>query len=430
VLSIADTGAAGSAGAPPAVNGAALAPYTENPAYVPALTAADIHTVASDSSKPYPNPPAKSAVSETDTTNFPKGASFPLSPTIRAVPRYPSNVYYNVANRADQLDEYNWIYVKDDPATPAQEGACQDIPNVTTCRTAPATWAEYLGSETRIMFGHLVGNDPRPHYFHQTNIAESSPTATTDATNVGGTLYAVIDTLVGRYEQIFDRGSMPLLQLTQKQVADTLVQQDTWAANRSQVSAWMLDGVLHVANNGASPVDVPMTGTTEGSVYGGQRSGWVTIPANTERTFNASELAKAPPPATTRSGAGSQGTKKKAKAKRARLALTKVRMSPRRFAVAHKRKRPGTKLDGSTITWRVNKSAKVKLKFQRKGKHGQWRKVGTIKRKSRVGANVVRFRGRFGSRMLKPGRYRVVVTARHKREHWGPERIRFRVVKG
>ena len=25
------------------------------------------------------------------------------------------------------------------------------------------------------MFGHLMGNDPRPHYFHQTNIAEARP---------------------------------------------------------------------------------------------------------------------------------------------------------------------------------------------------------------------------------------------------------------
>ena len=163
----------GTAAAPPAANGATLAPYTQNPAYVPALTTAGIRTVASDSSKPYPNPPNKGLpLSETDPTNFAKGATFPLSPTIQAVPRYPSNVYYNVANRADQLDEYNWIYTS--PPT----GGCVPITNVTTCNAAPVDWTYYLNSETRIMFGHLMGNDPRPHYFHQTNIAQSNPTAT------------------------------------------------------------------------------------------------------------------------------------------------------------------------------------------------------------------------------------------------------------
>ena len=122
VLSITDTGAAGTPATLPAANLAALAPYTQNPSYVPALTGAGIHSVATDSSKPYPNPPAKPLpLSETDPTNFPKGATFPVGPGIRAVPRYPSNVYYNVANRADQLDEYNWIYT--DP--PAAADACR-----------------------------------------------------------------------------------------------------------------------------------------------------------------------------------------------------------------------------------------------------------------------------------------------------------------
>jgi hypothetical protein len=425
VLSITDTGAAGTAATPPTSNGAGLAPYTQNPNYIPALTNAGIHTVASDSSKPYPNPPTKSPVSETDPTNFAKAASFPLSPTIRTVPRYPSNVYYNVANRAHQLDEYNWIY------TSPPIGGCVPIANVTTCNAAEVDWAYYLNSETRIMFGHLMGNDPRPHYFHQTNIAQSDLTKPATDTTVGGTLYAVIDTLLARYEQVFDRGSMPLLQLTQQQVADTLTQQDAWAATlkSGQVSALMLDGALHVANNGTTPVDVPLTGTTEGGVYGGQRSGWVTIPAHTERSFRAPELQKSPPrPATTAPRGGKPQAK--AKAKRARLKLTKVRMSPRRFPVAHKRKRLGTRLDGSTITWRLNKPATVTLKFQRRRGAGKWRKVGTIDRRARAGGNVVRFRGRFGSKLLKPGRYRVVVTAKHNNERSGPTRVRFRVVKG
>ena len=116
------------------------------------------------------------------------------------------------------------------------------------------------------MLGHLTGNDPRPHYFHQTNIAQADPNAATDNQTVGGTLYAVMDTLIARYEGMFDRTSVPLVQLTHRQVADTLAQQDAWAATRAAggVSAWLQDGVVHVANSGAAAVDVPVTGTTAG----------------------------------------------------------------------------------------------------------------------------------------------------------------------
>jgi hypothetical protein len=421
VREIPDAGGAGTEGTLPTANGAALAPYTQNPSYIPALTGAGIHTVASDTSKPYPNPSTKPApITEADPTNFPKGASFPVAPGIRAVPRYPSNVYYNVANRADQLDEYNWIYT-----APSGGGGCVAIPDVTTCNPAPVTWQQYLDSETRIMLGHLTGNDPRPHYFHQTNIAQANPSAATTDTNVGGTLYAVIDTLLARYDQVFDRASAPLLQLTQQQVADTLLQQDSWAATRASgvVKSWLQDGQVHIVNTGATTVEVPITGTPAGTVYGGQRSGWISLAPGEERVLEATELAKSPP----RPAAVEQK-----KAKPVRLALTRVRMSPRRFPVAHRRKVRGWRLDGSTITWRLNKSAKVTLKFQRaKGtkKHRRWKQVGKITRSAKKGKGVVRFRGRFQKRLLKPDRYRVVVTAKHKREHAGPKRVKFRVVK-
>ena len=74
-------------------------------------------------------------------------------------------------------------------------------------------------------------------------------------------------------------------------------------------------------------------------------------------------------------------------------------MSPRRFAVSHKRKRRGTRLDGSRITWKLNRAATVRLTIQRLAgspKHRRWVRVRTIKRQAKKGAGVVRFRGRFG----------------------------------
>ncbi len=72
----------------------------------------------------------------------------------------------------------------------------------------------------------------------------------------------------------------------------------------------------------------------------------------------------------------------------------------------------------------------MRLTFQRHTRRG-WERVGVITRASKAGTGVVRFRGRFGSRLLKPQRYRVVVTAttpggnRTAARHLG-----FRVLKG
>ena len=58
------------------------------------------------------------------------------------------------------------------------------------------------------MLGHVMGNDPRPHYFHQTNIAAVRPGARPTPTRpTGGTLYAVVNTLLNRYDASIDRAS-------------------------------------------------------------------------------------------------------------------------------------------------------------------------------------------------------------------------------
>ena len=93
------------AGAPPAANAAALAPYAQNPNFLGRHHRGGHHaTCASDASKAYPSTrrcsqPAAAA-----------GATF-FDGGVQAVPRYPSNVYYNVSRQGQQLDEYNWIYV-------------------------------------------------------------------------------------------------------------------------------------------------------------------------------------------------------------------------------------------------------------------------------------------------------------------------------
>ena len=50
-----------------------------------------------------------------------------------------------------------------------EDGRCDDSA-VTTCLTTPATEASILASETSIMLSHVLANDPRVGYAHQTNL--------------------------------------------------------------------------------------------------------------------------------------------------------------------------------------------------------------------------------------------------------------------
>jgi hypothetical protein len=518
-LTIVDTGAAGAAAALPTSNGAALTPYAQNPNYLVGLINAGIKYVATDASKTYPTDPLNLA-----STPYAQGAAFGETGAgggFQTFPRYPTNVYYNASRQSQQLDEYNWIYV-----LPANGGGCVPIAGLTTCRTTAATWADYVNSENTIMFRHVMGNDPRPHYMHQSNLADYNPALVETDPSQGGVLYAVVDPLLTRYDTYFERGSAPLVQLTSTQIAQTMARQDTWAAELAagKVTAWLQDGELHVKNSDTAAADVPLTGTTVGDAYGGQKSGWTTIAAGTERVFepndpanitapiisgsarvgerltagkgswsgtptveyayqwqrcNAdgrscdniagartstydvtsadsestlrvvvsagnwiSSVSQAPSAATDvigrpKAAAGSQqqGASKTAPAtvKASRLSLTKLKMSPRRFALAHKKKRKGTRLDGSRITWKLNKAATVSLTFQRLGgtkKHSRWVSVGTIKRSAKKGTGTVRFTGRFGKKLLAPRGYRLVATAIKGREKTAAKHVSFKVIRG
>jgi hypothetical protein len=112
-----------------------------------------------------------------------------------------------------------------------------------------------------------------------------------------------------------------------------------------------------------------------------------------------------------------------------RLRLTNLRMSPRRFAVSHRRLPRGTRLDGARLSWRLNRTATVRLTFAKRAGKG-FKRVGVITRAGKAGTGEVRFRGRFGRKLLKPHRYRVTVVARSGHERTAARRLGFRVVQG
>jgi hypothetical protein len=184
-----------------------------------------------------------------------------------AVPRHPSNIYYNVGTRAEQLDEYNYIY----------HDACVNT-SVTTCLTQPATWEQYVASEASIMLRHLLGNDPRPHYMHQANLAEQ------------GTFYPIVDEVLARYRSYF---TTALVNPTMTESGQELTRQVAWASARAQgrVTAYRLGVNVVISNSGSTAIDVPVTGTGTAATYGGVRSRWVSVAPGSSVTLRINTTA-------------------------------------------------------------------------------------------------------------------------------------------
>jgi hypothetical protein len=277
-LTYTDTGTgAPSATAPPTVNNATESPYEQNTGLVAAFTAAHITDFGSDASKPYPNP-ATSVFTTTLPSEYPAGSSF-TDAGATAIPRYPTNIYYNAATSAQEANEYETLY---DSPTCISNAA-------TTCNPAGTvfTMADIVNSidfGNPGMFSHIMGNDPRPHYFHQTNMmSQNTGVATTSG---DGLYYQVMNPLLAQYNTYF-AANAPIDQLTMQATGNLLNEQGAWATAAGSQVTGSIEGNIVTVKNGGAAMNIPLTGITGvGSLYGGTQSGWVNTPAGS-KTYTA-----------------------------------------------------------------------------------------------------------------------------------------------
>ena len=290
------------------------------------------------------------------------------------------------------------------------------------------------------MFGHVTGNDPRPHYAHQSNLADwNSGLPETDPLQ-GGILYPYLDNILGYYRSLY-ADNAPITQLSPTGISAALTQQQTWAANvaAGRVSGYIQDDKMHIITSTA--MSVPVTGTTQGDTYAGNKSMWLPVAAG-ETILNLKDpivnptapvtvdvpVVTLPKPITV-----PVAVKPIPKAKQGvRPALSQLKMSTRTFAAARK----GLKVSRSSskITWKLNRVATVRLVVQRKmvvkGKKATWLTMGTItKKNAKVGKTQVTFTGKLGSRKVSKGSYRIVATATAGAQRSAVKTLTFTIVK-
>ncbi len=225
----------------------------DNPNLAPALTGTGIAALASDASRESAQRQVGSALT---------------------VPRHPVNVYYNAGHVGEEVDEYNWIYTS---KSQGGSGLC-DNSTTTTCLSAPLDtqtgYTSYIVPlESRIALGHVLGNDPFPHYMHQSNLAEDR------------IAYPLLEKILGDYANLF-ASDTPIVNLRMADIATELQRRAQWnaALNAGQVTAYRIgDTVTIQAPNGVDATATMPAGTTQqqllgtsafGSAYAGRVSGW------------------------------------------------------------------------------------------------------------------------------------------------------------
>ncbi|MFJ9647264.1 hypothetical protein [Streptomyces sp. NPDC101206] len=193
----------------------------------------------------------------------------------QTVPRHPMNVYYNTGTNAEMADEYNWLYTS---RAQGGSGICEDNPATSTCLPAPLDTAtgyleHIVPAEARTALRHVLANDPRPHYVHQSNLAEDR------------TLYPVLDRVLDTYRTLYAPNT-PIVNQSMKEIGTELGRRAAWdkALAAGRVTAYRIGTAVTVkAPSGVlAPITAPngtkkqlLLGTADfGTAYAGNRSAW------------------------------------------------------------------------------------------------------------------------------------------------------------
>ncbi len=184
-------------------------------------------------------------------------------PSILIIPRYPTNLYYNVSTPVEWLSEYNYFYGPGG-LFPTWDHAL--------------TYSEVLDKESEIWLRYLLKYDLNPVMFHQTNLRAYSGT--------NSMLGDLINTTLSKYNSMY---KLPIVSPSQHDTGILMANRMTY--NASGVSGRILLGTTNsILLKTVNPVKVPLTGISFGTsreTYGGQITSTISLGANGTATIPA-----------------------------------------------------------------------------------------------------------------------------------------------
>jgi hypothetical protein len=166
---------------------------------------------------------------------------------ILAIPRHPTNLFYNLQTKDQWVDEYNWYYCLCSPSTSPWK-----------IWPAPLDYQQIVDQESDNLLSYLLSWDMDPWMFHQANLGpyDGQHSLFTD----------LLDATLDKYVNLYN---LPILGLTQQQVGVRMKQRMAYDASGVQATIVPCQSMTLTVQNAAS---IPITGVTAGTTesYGGQ----------------------------------------------------------------------------------------------------------------------------------------------------------------
>lgn len=226
-------------------NLAATPPRPQNPHLRAALAAQRIRYLACDASRAYPARQGESA--------WPPGSTFMIGTAV-AVPRHPTVLPHDAATPSQVLDRLR------------SEG-----------HVGVTSFSQVVDAEARRVFRSVVSNDPRPHYFHQSNLMCASDRTGTETTP--GIFYALVDAVLERCRAHLSN-DVVLLQPSLSESGRLLLRLQAWrdVLAIGSIRAYLEPTRVVLINDSRVQLEAPITGTVAGERHGAANSGWLRLP--------------------------------------------------------------------------------------------------------------------------------------------------------
>ncbi len=191
------------------------------------------------------------------------------APALLVIPRYPTNLFYNLRTPEEWVSEYNCFYSKN------------TVTNPTPCASGQflywdndLTYEQILDKESDWLLSYMLKWSVNPVMFHQPNTGQYAP---------GKTLLGdLVDVTLAKYNSMYD---LPILSPTQQNQGVRMTNRMKY--NASGVTAQLIpcgtpDATPSVTIKVKKPAKIPITGVAYGTSiesYGSQSISYVDVKA-------------------------------------------------------------------------------------------------------------------------------------------------------
>jgi hypothetical protein len=191
------------------------------------------------------------------------------NPRILIIPRYPTNLYYNVSTPAEWVSEYNYFF--------GAAGVVPPPPPQTSWFGGDSTYEQILDRESEVLLRYMLKYNANSWMFHAANLRDYDDTGP----NKKSLLSDLLDAVAAKYRAMY---SLPVVSPSQSTIGQIMAARMAYnTAIAGGLKGRVVFGTgtsIELTNPGSAAVTVPVTGVNiGGALYGGQPISTFTLPA-------------------------------------------------------------------------------------------------------------------------------------------------------